>query len=83
MDALQRWLNQKGDGAAEALCKLLPGLGCEPEALCQAIEAEAQATRLEELAATLAAEGIDVQALAKMVAAKTEQAATAESKARS
>ncbi len=70
MDTLQRWLAQKGDNAANALSEVLTSLGYSPDAVITAIEADQRATRLTELAASLAAEGVDETELATEIAAK-------------
>lgn len=50
MEILQRWLNQKGDGAATALATVLTGMGVDPQALVAAIQGEQKTVLLEELA---------------------------------
>lgn len=50
MNILQRWLNQKGDGAATALASVLTALGVDPNALVAAIQADQKTVLLEELA---------------------------------
>lgn len=50
MEILQRWLSQKGDGAAVALATILTGLGVDPQALVAAIQTEQKTVLLEDLA---------------------------------
>ena len=70
MDTLQRWIAQKGDGAANALSAVLTSLGYSPEAVVAAVQVEQKQVRLAELADQLAAEGIDETELAAVIAAK-------------
>lgn len=80
MDTLQRWLNQKGDNAATALADVLTGLRVDPAQVVAAIEAEQKAARVDEWAAKIAAEKIDVAELATAVAAKEAKTEAVEEK---
>ncbi len=70
METLQRWIAQKGDGAANALSEVLTSLGYSPDAVIAAVQDEQKSTRLAELADRLVAEKIDEAELAAAVAAK-------------
>lgn len=80
METLQRWLNSKGNNAATSLATILRGLGLDPATLVAAVEEEALATRVAELAPALAeleAAGVDLVSVAREQRGKivAEQAA--------
>ena len=75
MDTLQRWIAQKGDGAANALAAVLTSLGYSPDAVIAAIQDEQKSTRLAELADRLVAEKIDETELAAAIAVKKAEKA--------
>lgn len=75
MDTLQRWIAQKGDGAANALSAVLTSLGYSPDAVIAAVQDEQKSTRLAELADRLVAEKIDETELAAAIAVKKAEKA--------
>ncbi len=77
MEVLQKWLNQKGDGAATALAAILTGLGYDPEAVQSACAAESLAQEVAEIAprlASLKSRGVDLEAVATEKIAADEAA---------